>query len=285
MGVSFILLEPSVHANTSSTITNVVPSSTTMTLQAWRDESIIADLRANLRPFIHPTINIKQLEKQPLLQSLYAETLRFSVQILIPRCSPHQPLTVGSGRSTAHIPHDKFILMNTWLAHMDEKTWNTWNGAHPLPDLRAQRFLVDGSDPASGPTRPGVLNERVDAPPNQHVFFSTEGLEGAWIPYGGESYRRASIRMAWRLRRRLAKQPFANELGVLGGQHACPGRLLAKRVVLLSCAVLTTLYDVEILATEEDLEFVLPWFGFGVRKPKGKIPFRIRMRDPSKELP
>ena len=65
---------------------------------------------------------------------------------------------------------------------------------------------------------------------------------------------------------------------MLGGHHACPGRVFAKRIMLLSCTSLAHMFDIEIMAEEEALEFGSPRFGFGVRKPVGKVPFRIRTR-------
>lgn len=64
----------------------------------------------------------------------------------------------------------------------------------------------------------------------------------------------------------------------LGGHHACPGRVLAKRIMIISCALITTMFDIEILAGENNLEYGSPRFGFGVRKPKGQVPFLIRRR-------
>lgn len=39
------------------------------------------------------------------------------------------------------------------------------------------------------------------------------------------------------------------------------------------------MFDIEILADEKALEYGSPRFGFGVRKPVGKVPFRIRRRN------
>ena len=47
--------------------------------------------------------------------------------------------------------------------------------------------------------------------------------------------------------------------------------------MLLSCATVITMFDIEILG-DGALEFGSPRFGFGVRKPMGKSPFRIRRR-------
>jgi len=125
-----------------------------------------------------------KLEQQHLLLSMYAETLRFGVQIHIPRFSPHKDLNIGNLR----VPRGEMILVNTWLAHMDEGVWNTKGGAQPLDKFWPQRFLVDPKDPSSGPTKrkygacEKTSSERRSA---EGPHFSTEGLDGAWIPFGG----------------------------------------------------------------------------------------------------
>ena len=48
--------------------------------------------------------------------------------------------------------------------------------------------------------------------------------------------------------------------------------------MLVSCAKLITMFDIDILADSRAYEYGSPRFGFGVRKPQGKIPFRMRRR-------
>ena len=121
---------------------------------------------------------MKQLEQQPLLLSLYAETLRHGVQIHIPRHIPHQALNVGDRT----IPSDNVFIFNTWLAHTDKAVWNTKLGSYPLEESWARRFIIDPKDPSSGPCK----NQRKvhsdpasQADDTSKVRYSTEGLEGA----------------------------------------------------------------------------------------------------------
>ena len=65
---------------------------------------------------------------------------------------------------------------------------------------------------------------------------------------------------------------------LLGGHHACPGRKLAKRIMLLSCATMNTMFDIELLTGSNQPRFVTSHFGFGVKVPSTKVPFRIRLR-------
>jgi cytochrome P450 len=79
----------------------------------------------------------------------------------------------------------------------------------------------------------------------QEPFFSVQGLEGAWIPYGG-------------------------------GYAACPGRHFAKRIILYTTALLVAAFEVEVLT--DRLEMDDRCFGLGTQKPKHEVKFRIRRR-------
>lgn len=186
VNICFIKLE---ELTLRRTVTNVVPSSMTLTSHVVRDVSLCSEVRQGLADTIEPgawlKFDLKKLEKQPLLLSLYAETLRFGVQIHVPRTSPHRDLNIRN----MLIPQNKLMLVNTWLAHTDENVWNTKAGAFPLDSFWAQRFLIDPNDPSSGPTKkrsqPRATTES-SVGTAREPYFSTEGLEGAWIPYGGK---------------------------------------------------------------------------------------------------
>ena len=166
-------------------VTNIVPSSMTMALHLFRDVPLLASIRREVGNAAEPTsrlgFDMERLLKQPQLLSMYAETLRYGVQIHVPRFSPHRDIQIGGTR----IARNKFVLVNTMLAHEDESIWNTRDGARPLSEFWAQRFLVDPKDLHSGPTKrhriPHTQSQSSDG-----IHFSAEGLEGAWIPYGGK---------------------------------------------------------------------------------------------------
>ncbi|KAF2846617.1 cytochrome P450 [Plenodomus tracheiphilus IPT5] len=228
-----------------ASVTNVVPSTLIMAVQAICDPCLLQELRAAMdeRCFDQTTtISHEELTKIPILASLYAETLRFGVQIHIPRDAPHHTVQIGK----SILPKNSFIMMNTWLAHSDAEAWNTQSGRRPLDQFWPHRFLVYADDPCSGPCKNTAWREGLDFD-NKKAVFSTDGLQGAWIPYGS-------------------------------GHHACPGRLLAKRIMLHTVALLVRLYDVEILPGNKIPEFASPRFGFGVKKLAHHAPFRIRQR-------
>ena len=173
------------------TVTNVVPSSMTLVSHIVRNALLCSEIRQGLADTVEPgtrlKFDLKKLEKQPLLLSMYAETLRFGVQIHVPRTSPHRNLGIGN----VLIPQNKLILVNTWLAHTDEEVWNTKNDAFPLDKFWAQRFLIDPNDRSSGPTKKRFQTQakaESDAKSAKDPYFSTEGLDGAWIPYGGKIF-------------------------------------------------------------------------------------------------
>ena len=77
--------------------------------------------------------------------------------------------------------------------------------------------------------------------------YSTAGTEGMWIPYGG-------------------------------GTRACPGRFYSKHVMIAACAMMVTMFDMEILAGEDALKMNPMFYGFGGQHPIGKVAFRIRKK-------
>ncbi len=146
---------------------------------------------------------------------------------------------------------------------MDEAFWNTRGGQHPVKEFWAERFLIWPGDAGSGPVREEVVDYKrpttgvVDTVGSEgwagemgreekgEPFFSVQGLEGAWIPYGG-------------------------------GYAACPGRQFAKRVVLYTTALLVGAFEVEVLTP--GLVMDDECFGLGTQKPKHEVKFRIRRR-------
>ena len=152
-----------------------------------KDRTTLSELLSHSQQGSQGHIDPKHME-HPVLLSMYAETLRFGVQIHIPRNSPHANLHIGQ----KIIPRNKTVLLNTWIAHTDKKVWNTSGGQHPLESFWAGRFLIDPNDPQSGPVRRSSHDLSKDLPKDKFnsmgPSFSTEGLEGAWIPFGGKSH-------------------------------------------------------------------------------------------------
>ncbi|KAL8671173.1 MAG: hypothetical protein Q9168_004326 [Polycauliona sp. 1 TL-2023] len=252
-----------------STVTNVVPSAMALLIHTKGDRSVFEEVQREIASSIEsvsqPRFTLKKLEQQTLLQSLYAETLRFGVQIHIPRHVPHQPLKIGD----RFIPSNNLLIFNTWLAHTDKAIWNTKNGAHPLDKFWARRFILDSKDASSGPCK---KQQKVDGDPASQAedatkaIYSTSGLEGAWIPYGGEKTGGCWL-LCWSFLHvtQDTKEPFAiphlvpffghtfgmlkhglNYFGILSKRYGTPIyalRLPGRRIYVISSSKLAAAVD------------------------------------------
>lgn len=160
-------------------------------MHVLRDAALCSSLRKDLIDSVEPghrlRFDLKKLEKHPLLLSMYAETLRFGVEIHVPRAAPPQNLSIGK----MLIPQAKLAVVNSWLAPNDEKEWNTRNNTFPLSGFWAQRFLVDPMDPSSGPVRSSSRKwdkSTTAVEGGSEIRFSKDGLEGSWIPFEGSIF-------------------------------------------------------------------------------------------------
>ncbi|PSN67991.1 cytochrome P450 [Corynespora cassiicola Philippines] len=236
-----------------ASVSNVLNATTWATLHMFQDQGLLQQVRSSLDNIIitdeaSHEIPTASLEKDPLLSSIYAETLRFYGKSFLVVSSPHENIEVG-GRWV--LPKGEIGLVNSHCSHMDKTFWNTRNGKHPVDEFWAERFVQHPTDPDSGPVKPDLRSElkmeknseggtRQEGP-----FFSLDGLDSAWIPYGG-------------------------------GYKKCPGRFLAKSAIMMTCALIAETFDLEIPANDVKTS---PWkFGMGILRPKNAIPFRIRKR-------
>jgi cytochrome P450 len=164
----------------------------------------------------------------PLLQAIYAETLRLRMHFYLVRMPDKTAMNINNFL----IPRRKIIVTSTTAAHLDPKAWTTQSDGehHPVDTFWPGRFLKYREN-------------------NEPDEFSTKDFDGSWIPYGG-------------------------------GPRQCPGRHFAKRQILLTTALIVTLFDCEISQTDrhvaEDLS--LNGFGNGISHPAGPVPFQLRRR-------
>lgn len=196
-------------------------------------------------------IETKRLTNQPLLQSLYAETLRKYAAVYITRTTEYQDAQVLDYR----IPKGKMVIINSNIAHMDERNWNTGaRGEHPVTSFWGQRFLTSSPDSKSSLTPSEGLDSgyssATESPAEsktQIKGFSLENHKGAWIPFGG-------------------------------GYHICPGRHWVKTQMLLSFAMITEAFDIELLDAQKELRIDTSRYGLGALYPAEKARFRIRRK-------
>ena len=236
---------------------NFVPTSMWQIYATFQDTFLLSRVRSELSTTFSETTSSEMAYDEEkfkdlhLFQSIYAETLRLRFYAYVVRYIEGNDLQINEWFYLKH----SVILISTVPAHMNQTFWNTQNEAHPIDTFWSDRFLVYPSDPNSGPLKnaigsatggegKGQGGTADDAP-----TFTTVGTNGSWIPYGG-------------------------------GPRTCPGRYFAKRVMLAACAMMVTLYDIELQIADDDpaLKLNPKFYGWGGQRPSGKIPFRIRKR-------
>ncbi|KAK3946143.1 cytochrome P450 [Diplogelasinospora grovesii] len=254
-----------------ATVSNATPSVTWCTSHLFEDASLRDRARRDVARICGnggggtTTLDPKMLcHSSPVLNSVFAETLRL-------HSTMYSMLTARDGDAKLGrwtLPHGQLGLVNTGLSHMDEQVWNTRGGRHPLASFWADRFLIYPNDPTSGPlnqeTRAAIMMSSSGESSSSQEYarstsgeavtdgeepiFSLEGLEGSWIPYGA-------------------------------GRHSCPGRVLSKQIIIFTCALMVSRFDIELLEGPVPLDKDTWSFGFNVAVPNRKIPFRIRKRE------
>lgn len=229
---------------------NAIPCAFWYLVEVFRSPSLLLRVRSEVENCLiqsstaEMAFDIPKLCNNPLLQSIYAETLRLRVWHFAIRSPDRADLNVGDWL----FPKNKLIAISSYTAHMDEAAWNTGSDEDPhrIEDFWADRFLIYPGDGASGPLKKSPAPQYEKNESQHGPRFSTEGLAGIWIPYGG-------------------------------GQRMCPGRHFAKQEIILTCAMMSIMFDIE-LDPGSIPEADMRGFGFGAMKPKGRAPCRIRRR-------
>lgn len=223
---------------------NSVTASSWVLFEIYRDPELLASVRAEVDVCALQgkdgsiRFDVDQLLRLPVLQAVYAETLRLRMHFYIIRMSDRVDMEIRDWI----IPRRKVVVASTTVAHMDREVWDTGLGnEHPVDQFWIGRFLKYPPE--------SVSDRKIVEAPTSVPEFSTKGLEGSWIPYGG-------------------------------GPRQCPGRHFAKRQILLTTALMVSLFDCEIIKEGLDVkeDFTLMGFGSGVSHPVGKVPVRIRRR-------
>jgi hypothetical protein len=221
-------------------------------------------------------VDLDKLSGCPLLQSVVAEVLRLNVAVMINRvrypfihrCKraynyPFQTSIVPNfklGKWT--VQPDKIILASIYFSHRDKGCWNTGrkldNGQqeHPLDKFWGERFLEYPNDPYSGPSKKNGMATFSEKLSNKSIVrndkeanFTTRGLKGVYIPWGG-------------------------------GANMCPGRYYAKYEMCLVVAMLIWAFEIEFLDIEAARKTKpnTAAFAIGTLAPAGKNPIRLRRR-------
>lgn len=150
---------------------NVVPATGWMLmniLDPHGDTTLLPRVLAELRAAEGDdgSLDIPTLMSQPLLQSLWTETLRLYTDVLVSRSLP-EDLSVPldeSGKRQFLMKANSNVFAPGWIGHHDPSAWST--AVAPLDTFYAERFLV--TDPETG-----------------KETFSLGGTTGKYFPFGG----------------------------------------------------------------------------------------------------
>ena len=191
------------------------------------------------------------LGSDPLLQSIFAETTRLRVVGIMARTVVGGDFQLGKWS----IPQGSLVGLSSRAGALNKDVWNagTESDPHPLEEFWEERFLKYPENPYSGPLRKHEATSSPKRPetskePQNDPIFSLQGLQGAYIPFGG-------------------------------GLGICPGRHFAKQEVTCTIARFVLNYDVAIQApTEWRPKMDTSFFPGGSLPPKDRVPFRIRRR-------
>ncbi|KAK5134475.1 hypothetical protein LTR08_006392 [Meristemomyces frigidus] len=149
---------------------NVIPATGWMLMHILDpngDRSILPRVLVELRRAENEdgSLDIATLMSQPLLQSIWTETLRLYTDVLVARNLPEDltlPLSEDGTRQVV-LPKGGNVFAPCWLAQHDDKTWS---GRAPYNAWYAERFV--SQDPETG-----------------KEYFSMSGTVGKFFPFGG----------------------------------------------------------------------------------------------------
>ena len=244
---------------------NSNPATFWLFLHLLRDRSLLARVTSEVnacrttQSTDSPSFDMTKLCNQPLLQSCFAETLRLYISVYIIRKPQYKDAQVLDYK----IPSDKMIAIPSTMAHMDKRNWISGSMAeHPVEEFWAERFLTNSGNTSHSPATSFSASARSTSSDPANTLpssaipssslpepkFSLNGYRGAWIPFGG-------------------------------GISMCPGRHWVKLQMLLTFAIISSTFDIELLAGEKDLKVDLTRHGLGTLHPAEKVPFRIRRKE------
>ncbi|PSR77157.1 Pfs, NACHT and ankyrin domain protein [Coniella lustricola] len=240
-------------------VANTLPTIVWSIIHIFEDPSVLDRVRQDV-------LNMTSIEdaalpeSSPLMNSIFAECLRLHGTMYSLISTADSDAQLGKWI----LPRGKLALINSGLCHMDETIWNTRCGENPITRFWADRFMIYPNDPDSGPLNAGVRSWRkLHAKNSQEEQgtsactkprFSIEGLEGSWLPFGGK---------------------ISLELIIL---YTCPGRHLARNLVLTICSAIVRDFDLELDNGSTPIVQEERGFGLSMFKPQRKVAFRIKKR-------
>ncbi|KAK5657381.1 hypothetical protein OQA88_2951 [Cercophora sp. LCS_1] len=230
---------------------NAIPMAFWNLIEVYKDR----DLRDRVLPELQAGIasspgqvplefDLTPILSSPLLQSIYAEVLRMRISLLVTRIPERGVFQHGPW----NFQHGAFIALPSGYIGYHEGAWkdHTAGGQRPVSAFWAERFLVPDEDDEPTTRRKKHKDVNAEKEKPRKMRFSTDNLEGIWMPYGG-------------------------------GAVMCPGRHLAKQEMMGGVTVFAAYYELEV--TEGWVPKMDPFFyGVGAQQPAERTPVRIRRK-------
>jgi hypothetical protein len=299
-----------INSLTHSMNANSIPAPAWMLLETLSDASLSSRVRTELSASLIPTspspsnsttntvptYDVLKLCASPILQSLYAESLRLRVAIMGTRVTTAPSLSLSGWE----FRKGDVLTYASSLGALDKTVWNQGPEGDPPPleEFWADRFLIYPHDRNSGPllhqakgkTSRGGQGAKSDVRAAKDFAEESSGTSapapaptGPLEPTNTEpsgSTSPASQHQQQRPQAQFSLEGLAASwIPYGGGLRLCPGCHFAKQEMLFSTAVWLGAYEIELKpGGAPRFEVDKDYFGFGAMPPKGKIAGRIRRR-------